>query len=113
VRGCRLPTRTLDTAQELIEHREPLVEHRGAGFGVRLVAERAEVRNRRLSETHPERHPAGTQMVQGEQVLGHDVHATARERRYESAQPDPLGRLGDGAEQYPRVVDIRLDLRGP
>jgi hypothetical protein len=72
----------------------------------RLVAEVGEVQVGRVAEADAERHPPAAEVVEGDQVLGHDGRPSARERRDHRADPEARGRGRDGAQQHPRVVHL-------
>ena len=89
---------------------EGLVGDRRARAVRRLVAEVGEVEVGRVAQADAQRHPAGAQVVEGDQVLGDHPRPAPGQRGDHRADPDARRLHRDRAEHHPRVVDVEADL---
>lgn len=98
-------------AQQLVDHVQALVEHRGPHPWVRLLPQVGEVPVRRLAQADPEDGASCAELVQRGHLLGHGVGAAAGQWRHHRAQPHPFGHGGQRAQHHPRVQG--RDARAP
>ena len=93
------------TRPEAEQHLETLVEALGAHAVVGRLAEGTELGIGWLAQAHAEHGPPAREMVEGDRLAGQLPGPPPGNRRHHRAQPDALGRLRDGAQHDPGIVD--------